>query len=142
MASSLGFHRKATGKPLWVLVLLGTWLSAATPAGAYSILHNFGISTSDGNSPLASLILDAAGNLYGTTGDGGPGSMEGCFWGCGTVFTLMTDGTGYTISHFFNSLTGDGAGPYASLILDPAGNFYGTTPGGGSLGYGTVFMMP
>jgi uncharacterized repeat protein (TIGR03803 family) len=131
----------------------GSVFTLKTDGTGYTILHVFNGGTSDGAVPAASLILDAAGNLYGTTVEGGLSDGDICVGGCGTVFTLRTDGTGYTISHFFDRLTGDGALPHASLILDPSGNFYGTTSRGGSLRpqecgvgqfacTGTVFMMP
>jgi uncharacterized repeat protein (TIGR03803 family) len=130
MASVLGFHRSAIRKALWVLVLLGACQWAAAPAEAYSTLQNFAVS--HGYLPLASLILDADGNLYGTTRYGG---------GAGTVFKLKADGTGYTILHSFTGYP-DGAKPFASLILDAGGNLYGTTYERGSFGQGTVFLLP
>ena len=90
--------------------------------------------------PYAGLIQDAAGNLYGTTNQGG-GNRNG-----GTVFEV--DSTGHeTVLYSFCSASGcpDGAAPYAGLIQDAAGNLYGTTSAGGADvggGYGgTVFKV-
>ena len=107
----------------------GTWTEA--------VLHNFG-SGMDGQSPQASLIRDAAGNLYGTTSQGG-------VYGYGTVFEMMPNGNGRwteKVLHNFGSGK-DGRSPTASLIWDAAGNLYGTAYAGGVYGLGTVFeMMP
>jgi uncharacterized repeat protein (TIGR03803 family) len=109
----------------------------------------------DGQFPDASLIFDAAGNLYGTTSGGGGNYSVFCQTGCGTVFELSrgTDGTWTeTVLHSFN-YTGNGGGgegyyPSGSLIFDAAGNLYGTTNRGGASGTrcaasacGTVFEL-
>src|ERR1019366_934096 len=104
----------------------------------YSFIHN----GTDGGFPQAGLIFDAAGNLYGTTSEGGTSSS--CSGGCGTVFELTpTAGGGWTekVLHNFNSNGTDGANPYAGLIFDAAGNLYGTTTVGGTYYYGTVFEL-
>ena len=96
---------------------------------------------SDGINPTTSLIADSAGNLFGTTTDGGSGNCDG---GCGVVFELKpAHGGGWTesIIHTFQGGT-DGAFPYAGLIFDQAGNLYGTTlSGGGKSHDGTVFEL-
>ena len=89
----------------------------------------------DGASPRASLVLDRAGNLYGTTPEGGPSN------GGGTVFKMRTDGTGFQLLHTFLGSDSDGLHPLAALILDGTGNLYGTTSGGGPSDLGTVFRM-
>ena len=102
-------------------------------------LHSFGNGT-DGQSPQAGLIFDAAGNLYGTTLGGGIHCTPD---GCGTVFELSPNGSGgwtKTVLHSFGNGT-DGQGPDAGLIFDAAGNLYGTTAGGGIYGEGTVFEL-
>ena len=102
------------------------------------VLHSFG-NGADGAYPDAGLILDAAGNLYGTTeSGGGPGNY-------GTVFELArthANAVGWTekVLHSFGNGT-DGSDPYAGLIIDAAGNLYGTTINGGTYGYGTVFEL-
>jgi uncharacterized repeat protein (TIGR03803 family) len=106
--------------------------------GSFTVLYTFCSATncSDGAAPLTSLIKDTSGNLFGTTSSGGSG------YGAGTVFKLDSGGN-YTVLHSFCTLGNckDGASP-RSLIEDAAGNFYGTTSGGGILpGAGTVFWL-
>src|SRR5258708_14234641 len=109
------------------------------------ILHVF--AKNDGHYPLAGLVSDSSGNLYGTTIEGGAygfGNFKG-----GTVFELHPTGGGRwteKILHSFGSGS-DGYNPWDSLILDSAGNLYGTTAQGGDLncdapfGCGTVFEL-
>jgi uncharacterized repeat protein (TIGR03803 family) len=99
--------------------------------GAETVLHSF-TGAPDGNWPLARLIRDAAGNLYGTTHQGGA-----FLWG--TVFKLDTTGT-ETVLHSFQG-NPDGGSPVAGLIRDAAGNLYGTTLYGGAVGKGIVFKL-
>jgi uncharacterized repeat protein (TIGR03803 family) len=112
------------------------------------ILHNFVDDGLDGTAPQAALILDAAGNLYGTTAYGGSGNSFSCAYqpGCGTVFELSPiAGGGWTerVIHNFNEDGIDGLIPETSLIFDAAGNLYGVTDSGGSAYYGsgTVFEL-
>ena len=105
-------------------------------AGNETVLHSFIGPPTDGYGPYARLIMDTAGNLYGTTASGGGSSV--CSGGCGTVFKLDTAGN-ETVLHSFTG--SDGAGPLAGLIMDTAGNLYGTTQGGGTFGFGTVFKL-
>lgn len=86
----------------------------------------------NGGTPLGNLVFDAAGNLYGTTSTGGAG-------GVGTVFELSADHATFTTLVAFNGT--NGATPAAGLTVDAAGNLYGTTKGGGSGGFGTVFEL-
>ena len=112
-----------------------------------TVLHNFNHDGSDGYTPEAGLVLDAAGDLYGTTHDGGthncgtPQSDDGC----GTVFELSpASGGGWTetVLHSFSNNGLDGIYPFAGpLIFDAAGNLYGTTYWGGAYGVGTVFEL-
>src|SRR6266851_8410752 len=106
-------------------------------SGNESILHTF-TSGTDGAGPVASLTRDAAGNLYGTTSAGGISSHYA--GGAGTVFEITAAGT-YSILHKFGSSPTDGEAPRGSLILDDAGNLYGTTIAGGAYGKGTVFEL-
>jgi uncharacterized repeat protein (TIGR03803 family) len=105
------------------------------------ILHSFGRGT-DGQSPEAGLVFDAAGNLYGTTGAGGTNTI--CDSGCGTVFEL-TPSTGgkwtEEVLHNFDENGKDGWDPTGGLILDAAGNLYGTAEYGGVNNYGVVFEL-
>ncbi len=90
----------------------------------------------DGRLPLAGLIFDASGNLYGTTGSGGQ-------TGNGTVFELSPAGGGWAESLLYSfGSHHDGVTPEAGLTFDSAGSLYGTTGGGGATGdYGTVFEL-
>ena len=118
------------------------------PAGQETVLHTF-TGPPDGANPLAPLVQDSAGNLYGTTELGG----AGCYghisvYGCGTVFKLGRQGH-ETILYSFTQST-DGGSPQAGLVLDPGGNLYGTTTNGGDnsfcklgngFGCGVVFKV-
>jgi uncharacterized repeat protein (TIGR03803 family) len=117
----------------------------------YSFCSEGGANCTDGDMPTSVLIQDAAGNLYGTTSQGGAGGEycmqnDGSEGPCGTVFKV--DATGHeTVLYSFCSEGGanctDGAFPSAGLIEDAAGNLYGTTRIGGANGPydGTVFKL-
>ena len=118
----------------------GTWTE--------NIIHTFVPGSGDGINPYGNLILDSAGNLYGTTEYGGT-ACTGYFCGVGTVYELSPAGGGLwteTILYNFQA-AGDGIYPEAGLIMDSAGNLYGTTGFGGNnaicngLGCGTVFEL-
>ena len=121
---------------VFVLVLLP---SARAAGGRESVLYNFQGQT-DGADPIAGLVADAAGNLYGTTSAGGNGSCQG---GCGTVFELSPNGDGtWTETQLYSFLGGtDGAFPNAGVVFDQGGNLYGTTIHGGATGDGAVFRL-
>jgi len=104
------------------------------------ILYSFKGGTSDGQNPQAPLLMDSAGNLYGTTVAGGAGGSVNS----GTVFKLSPNGSGgytETLLHSFISNGKDGINPFAGLVLDSKGNLYSTTGAGGIYGYGTVFEL-
>jgi uncharacterized repeat protein (TIGR03803 family) len=105
------------------------------------IVYNFANNGVDGYLPYAGLIVDASGNLYGTTQNGGSGGN--CFDGCGTVFELTHAGGGWSekILHDFSNSGEDGFDPMAGLIFGPSGNLYGTTLGGGADNSGVVFEL-
>ncbi len=110
------------------------------PDGSESVLYSFSGSSGDGAYPLASLIADSAGNFYGTTSGGGDDhKCKQLGIGCGTVFRLAPDGT-ETVLYRFNGGK-DGANPYAGLIMDKAGNLYGTTLFGGARDSGTAYKL-
>lgn len=92
-----------------------------------TVLHQF-TNGADGGSPMAGLILDSAGNLYGTTAQGGDlsGSCQSPNHGCGTVFELKPS-TGDWIFSVLHAFTGFATTPFSGLALDAAGNLYGTT---------------
>lgn len=115
-----------------------------TPGGDETILHSFR-GEPDGAAPDADLLLDAAGNLYGTTWAGGQGCTNpyGAS-GCGTVFEITAAGKEKTLYSFADSP--DGAHPTAGLVADRDGNLYGTTAQGGTIyarefPLGTVFRL-
>jgi uncharacterized repeat protein (TIGR03803 family) len=113
----------------------------AAPGGAWTerILYSF-TGASDGGLPQAPVVLDNAGNLYGSTAQGGDRS---CL--CGTVFELVPSGAGAsteTVLHTFTGINGDGGFPGgADLFLNKAGELVGTTEEGGSQFAGTVFGL-
>jgi len=120
-----------------IFFLLAT---AALAFGSERVIYSFN-GGSDGAHPQAPLIADAGGNLYGAALEGGDAS---CSAGCGTVFQLAppaTRGGAWTKTTLYQFKGADGAGPEAGLILDKAGNLYGTTVSGGALGDGTVFEL-
>jgi len=106
-----------------------------TPAGQETVLYSF-TGGDDGSSPEAGVILDSAGNLYGTTYYGGSANA-------GVVYKVDTTGVQAVIYSFTGGA--DGANPAAGVILDSAGNLYGTTRYGGTQGsrttYGVVYMI-
>jgi len=103
-----------------------------TPGGKEKILYAFAGGTADGSSPESNLISDDAGNLYGTTYQGGTDNA-------GTIFKLAPDGT-ETVLHSFASRD-DGGLPVGGLIKDSAGNFYGTATEYGPSSAGTVYKL-
>jgi uncharacterized repeat protein (TIGR03803 family) len=103
--------------------------------GDETVLYSFGGKVADGQNPYAGLVMDSAGNLYGTTQKGGA-------YAAGTVFELSAGGA-ETVLHSFYALGlgSDGQNPQGTLIMDGAGNLYGTTPNGGDGMAGTVFKV-
>ncbi len=97
-----------------------------------TVLYNF-TGSPDGCTPAGGLVLDQAGNLYGTTALGGTYFCDGLTAGCGVVFELTRSKGGWTetVLHNFNAYNGDGDHPAASLVFDGAGNLYGTAQNGG-----------
>ncbi len=111
------------------------------PDGSWSesVLHIFQGHFQDGEEPVAAVIVDSAGNVYGTTNGGGT-------YGSGTVYKLAPSAGGQYTESVLWSFTGsgDGANPSGALIFDGAGNLYGTTQNGGNVSgqsFGTVFEI-
>jgi uncharacterized repeat protein (TIGR03803 family) len=102
------------------------------------VIHSFGNAPSA--NPVAGLVMDPAGNLYGTTLAGG--KQSSCGATCGTLFKLSPTSGGWTYKaiHVFGQ-GADGYHPSGDLILDPSGNLYGTTQAGGAQGSGLVFEI-
>jgi uncharacterized repeat protein (TIGR03803 family) len=116
------------------------------PSGDETVLYSFKGRT-DGAFPFplgdGRLVRDAAGILYGTTSEGGPGTCTGrnqVVVGCGTVFKLDSAGNETVLYSFTGG--SDGAFPYAGLVKDTTGNLYGTASSFLALGgFGTVFKL-
>jgi len=106
-----------------------------SPSGQLSVLHSFA-GGADGASPTNGVVLDAAGNIYGTTPSGGTASQIGAQEG--VVFKLAPSG-GLTVLHGFTGLA-DGGNPQADLLVDSQGALYGTASTGGA-GSGVVFGL-
>ncbi len=114
---------------------VGTVFKVNKDGTGFVILHQFaGESAGDGSHPAAALIVGISGALYGVTEDGGMDDL-------GTVFTLATDGSGYSILHSFTAAHSDGSSPQAALLKASDGALYGTTERGGVGGNGTVFKL-
>ncbi len=113
-------------------------LSPSNGGWTVSVLYSFAGAT-DGSLPWSGVIFDSAGNLYGTTYQGG-GGCNG--FGCGTIFELTPSGAGWTeqILYIFQGLN-DGGNPLAGVVGDQAGNLYGASAFGGSGGGGAVFEL-
>jgi len=106
-------------------------------SGQETVLHTF-TGAPDGRNPNADLILDEAGNLYGTTAAGGISGICPPYNGCGTAYMLDRSGKETVLYRFDGGA--DGSDP-SWLVRDAAGNLYGTTTTGGSYGHGTVFKL-
>jgi hypothetical protein len=105
----------------------GTW--------TYKLLHSF--NGTDGRAPNAGLVLDQAGNLYGTTTEAGSAGHE---WG--NIFELTPGANGkWTEKVLYNFDKTDGALPYGNLVFDASGNLYGTASAGCGHGLGCVFEL-
>jgi uncharacterized repeat protein (TIGR03803 family) len=132
----------------WGNIYGTTYYGGANNIGAVYELSPFGLSAeweerviysfqggTDGNSPISNLVFDRAGNLYGTTSEGGLGS--------GTIFKLSPVGGGQwteTVVHLFQGPP-DGAFPYNGIVVDRFGNFYGATVHGGENDDGSIYKF-
>jgi uncharacterized repeat protein (TIGR03803 family) len=105
----------------------GTVWEASPSGGGWteSVLASFDLPT---NGPLSGVVMDSAGNFYGTTGDGG------------AVFEISPSGSGYTTTILHTFTYHDGTLAYGGLVMDQAGNLYGGTDDGGN-GCGTVYEL-
>src|SRR5271165_2985890 len=130
------------GFATWTMGLLLLVTAACAAAAQESVIYSFG-QYADGRYSASTPIFDAAGNLYGTSSQGGlPG--EPYFNTNGTVYEL-SPGTGgtwtETVLYNFGTVAGDGANPSGSLTFDAAGNLYGTAATGGAHSVGIVFEL-
>lgn len=127
----------------------GTVFELVPSAGggwAERVLHSFSHKSTDGRTPIGTLVIGGSGNLYGVTVEGG--SSESCvnyyLPSCGTVFELTPragGGWAERVIHNFVLSTTEGVNPQAGLIFDGNGNLYGTTFYGGPYNYGTAFEL-
>jgi hypothetical protein len=124
----------------------------AHKGGRWTKTTIFNFNGTNGALPQTSLIMDAKGNLYGVTFDGGTGNCNFTIPGCGIVFQLSPPphGKTWTETVLYNFQDGkDGTHPLSPLVFDVTGNLYGTTNYGGDmncanqngLGCGVVFML-
>jgi uncharacterized repeat protein (TIGR03803 family) len=153
------FHGKDGGAPYGTLVLDGSGnLYGTTGIGGAGKCSSEGCGTvfkmdkagkevwlrsfkgANGWQPVAGLLRDSAGNLFGTTTLGGGVTSCGEQYGCGTVFKVNEAGTKETVLHRFGRVS-DGFFPESLLVEDKAGNLYGTAYVGGKYGLGMVFKI-
>jgi uncharacterized repeat protein (TIGR03803 family) len=116
----------------------GTWTKTT--------LYAFRGGPHDAAIPTTHITFDQAGNIYGTTAAGGSGASSLCYVveGCGTVFKLTQSSGGHwteSVLHFFRGGSGDGYNPDSPLVLDGAGNLYGTTAEGGLYNSGVAYEI-
>jgi uncharacterized repeat protein (TIGR03803 family) len=145
----------STAKMVFAIFVTFLLASVVAPvqlqAQKFKVLHTFHGGKKDGSGPLGVLVLDSAGNLYGTTTGGGTGRGGLCnnsnkgTSGCSTVFKMSPNGKLIWLYSFPN-FGREGAGPMAGVLRDKDGNLYGTTTFGGdfkcySLGCGVVFEV-
>src|SRR5207245_2904535 len=122
-----------------VLIAIMFFVSNATGTAvpkSYRLIHTF-TGGSDGSLPTDIPVLDAAGNVYGTTTNGGT-------FGQGVVYKVSPNSDGswsYRVLYNFGAAANDGINSYSGLIFDKAGNLYGDTCRGGTGNSGTVFEL-
>jgi uncharacterized repeat protein (TIGR03803 family) len=125
-------------------------LTPSTGKWIEKILHSFSDNNIDGWGPAASLVIDSAGDLYGTTAYGGANTNDCAGTSCGTIFRLKRGKNGQwteKVLHSFNNNGKDGFRPWSGLTIDASGNLYGVTAAGGTHpcsyggGCGTVFEL-
>jgi uncharacterized repeat protein (TIGR03803 family) len=125
-------------KPLTLALIVLAFTAASAAQATFKVIHTF-TGKPDGISPWGALINDNHGNVYGTTTAGGG-------YGYGSVYELTppTDSGGKwteNVIHSFQGSSSDRETPVAALVIDSAGNLYGTTVSGGIENSGTVFEM-
>jgi uncharacterized repeat protein (TIGR03803 family) len=140
--------------PPWLALAILSLAINAAAEWKEKVLYSFQ-SVPDGATPVGTVVFDKAGNLYGTTRDGGSSSCRSV-QECGTVYQLAPpakQGGAWTetvLYIFKGNTSNDGTSPYGGLVIDAAGNLYGTTGYGGTgnctvlgskLGCGTVFEL-
>jgi len=121
-----------------------TLASGIAVAQTYQVLYQFGRILTD--SPKGTLAMDPSGNIYGTTEYDGVNCDIAAGLGCGTVYELTKESGYYTYNLLYEFCPDeyqcpDGAFPYGGLVVDSAGNLYGTTVSGGAEQIGTVYEL-
>jgi len=115
----------------------GSVFSYATSTSSFTELYDLGTGVNDGLYPDAGVAVvnntNGSTTVYGTTNSGGTGSL-------GQVYSYNTV-TGYQDVYDFGNIVNDGSGPSGGLVIDGAGNIFGTTNGGGAYSGGTVFEI-
>jgi uncharacterized repeat protein (TIGR03803 family) len=135
----------------------GTVFSLNPDGSGFAVLYNFTALTAgtnvDGTQPCSGLILGSDGTLHGVARYGGPSGSVRAFGpspiGSGTLFSLRTNGAGFTVIHAFTRFSGDvlqptngdGASPTAALLLGHDGRLYGAAPEAGPGGSGILFRL-
>jgi uncharacterized repeat protein (TIGR03803 family) len=126
---------------LLLITFLSVFPTNARAGTAPVTLHDFFVNSNDGSTVYSGLTPDAAGNLYGTTVDGGTHAS-------GTVFELTLANSKWTEKVIYSFKGGqDGSAPHSNVVFDAAGNLYGSTVSGGpntktcNNGCGVVFKL-
>jgi uncharacterized repeat protein (TIGR03803 family) len=122
------------------IIAIACFLALTTRTATAQVPHTFtmiysfrGAGLDDGGDVAAGVVLDTAGNLYGTTAGGGSED-------CGTIYKIDPSGN-ESVLYEFTQCSPVGGIPYGRLIRDQAGNLYGTTEAGGPLQFGSVFVL-
>lgn len=113
----------------------------ATPITPWSetVLYEFSGGADGANPYSADIVFDSAGDIYGTTFNGG---STVCPSGCGVVYKMTKSNNSWSESVVYTFMNRtDGSHPWSGVTLDHAGNLYGTTATGGAYGYGTVYEL-
>ena len=100
---------------------------------SYQLVDLASFNTTNGANPYSSLLMDANGNLFGTANKGGSAND-------GTIFEVAHGSGTITVLASFNNA--NGKFPQGSLVMDAAGNLFGTTVDQTSGGFGTIFELP
>jgi uncharacterized repeat protein (TIGR03803 family) len=117
-------------------------LSPGSNGWTETVIHSFRGFPNDGQSPTGNILIDANGNLYGTTLLGGIGTQAQCYGqGCGTVWELSPSADGHWKEKMYSFLGLTYGMDPKGLAMDSAGNLYGTTQYGGFLQRGTVYKL-
>jgi hypothetical protein len=123
-----------------VLLMICAVASPSAQAQTFRVLHTF-TGGNDGGTPRAGVSVDYAGNLYGTTENGGI-SEGGCTSGCGLVYKLRQSSGAWILNPLYSFQGGaDGYYPQGPIIIGPNGSLYSVTNFGGASNLGTVFNL-